>query len=132
MEDVYEVKIISSFSAAHQLYNFRGKCENLHGHNWKVEVVIRGTELDRVGLLMDFGELKSTTRQLLDELDHRFLNDLPYFRDHNPSSEYIAQFIFDRLSKLFNTNTRWVHRVSTWESENACATYYGKRSNDYE
>lgn len=132
MAHLYEVKIQATFAAAHQLRNFKGKCENLHGHNWKVEVVIRGTKLDDCGILLDFGELKKATNELLEELDHRVLNDHPYFRDRNPSSEYIAQFIFQRLSQKFNNGERWVYSVTTWESDNACATYYGIRSVDDE
>ncbi|SFM42656.1 6-carboxytetrahydropterin synthase QueD [Thermodesulforhabdus norvegica] len=128
MEGLYEVKIQAGFAAAHQLRNFRGKCENLHGHNWKVEVVVRGTRLDECGILVDFGELKKATNELLEELDHKLLNDHPCFRDVNPSSEHIARFIFQRLSQKFNGKYRWVHCVSTWESDNACATYYGIRS----
>ncbi len=124
--ELYEVKIIADFSAAHQLRNFKGKCEQLHGHNWIVEVVVRGTELDESGVLLDFAELKQATRDLLEELDHHFLNDLPAFREQNPSSENIAKYIFCELEKRFNSATRWIYSVTAWESKNACATYYGK------
>ncbi len=122
----YEVKIISDFAAAHNLRNFRGKCENLHGHNWKVEVVLRGDRLDESGMLVDFGEVKLVTRDILAELDHQYLNDLPYFKNRNPSSEYIAQFLFDRLSEQLNNDHRRVYSVSAWESVNSCATYFGE------
>lgn len=119
---LYEIKIITDFAAAHQLRNFRGKCENLHGHNWKVEVFIRGHHLDESGVLVDFGEVKQVTRSLLAELDHRYLNDLPFFRDRNPSSENIAHYLFELLSEHFNKEGRWLYRVSAWESADACAT----------
>jgi 6-pyruvoyltetrahydropterin/6-carboxytetrahydropterin synthase len=120
---VYEVKIISDFAAAHHLRNFRGKCESLHGHNWKVEVVLRGTDLDESGVLVDFSEVKQVTRSLLEELDHHYLNDIPFFQSNNPSSENIARYLFHRLAERFSDNGFWLHSVSAWESENACATY---------
>jgi 6-pyruvoyltetrahydropterin/6-carboxytetrahydropterin synthase len=119
----YEVKIVSDFSAAHNLRNFRGKCENLHGHNWKVEVVLRGKQLDESGVLIDFREVKEAVRELLKELDHHYLNDLPFFREHNPSSENIARYLFERLAQRLNTDNRWLYRVSAWESADACATF---------
>jgi len=119
----YEVKIISDFSAAHNLRNFRGKCENLHGHNWKVEVVLRGKELDENGVLVDFREVKEATRELLKDVDHHYLNDLPFFREHNPSSENIARYLFERLAQRLNNDNRWLYRVSAWESADACATF---------
>ncbi len=122
-EAIYEVKILSDFAAAHNLENFRGKCENLHGHNWKVEVVLRGKKLDESGILLDFGELKALTRQILSELDHRYLNDIPFFRDKNPSSENIARFLFQRLSERLDGDDLWLYRVSAWESADACATF---------
>jgi len=120
---VYEVKVISDFSAAHLLRNFRGKCENLHGHNWKIKVVLRDSKLNEAGLLMDFGEIKHATRDLLGEIDHKYLNDLPSFKDQNPSSENIARYLFEQLSVRLNTESRYVFSVSAWESADACATF---------
>jgi 6-pyruvoyltetrahydropterin/6-carboxytetrahydropterin synthase len=122
-QKIFEVKIISSFAAAHNLKDFRGKCENLHGHNWKVEVVLRGKSLEENGILVDFGEVKSATREALEEVDHKYLNELPFFTQNNPSSENIARFLFDRLSARFNTENKWLYSVSAWESADACATY---------
>ena len=120
---LYELKIISDFAAAHNLRNFRGKCENLHGHNWTVEVVLRGHRLDENGILIDFAEVKQYTRELLAQLDHNYLNDLPFFKDQNPSSENIARFLFDQLSAKLNAEGRWLYSVSAWESSDACATF---------
>ncbi|MDY6910025.1 MAG: 6-carboxytetrahydropterin synthase QueD [Thermodesulfobacteriota bacterium] len=124
---MYEVKIISEFSAAHHLRHFRGKCENLHGHNWKVEVVVRGSRLDESGMLIDFGAVKQITREILGGLDHRYLNDLPAFKERNPSSENIAEHLFEGLSERINNDHRWVYCVSAWESKDACATYWNDR-----
>lgn len=122
-QPLYEVMIISDFAAAHNLRNFRGKCENLHGHNWTIEVVLRGRRLNESGILVDFAEVKQTTRGLLAELDHSYLNDLPFFKDHNPSSENIARFLFERLAEKIASDNLWVHRVTAWESNDACATF---------
>jgi len=120
---LFEIKIISGFAAAHNLKNFRGKCENLHGHNWKIEVVLRGRSLEENGILVDFGEVKAETRAALEELDHKYLNELPFFLQNNPSSENIARFLFERLSEKLNTLKIRIHSVSAWESADACATY---------
>ena len=120
---LYEVKIITDFAAAHQLRNFRGKCENLHGHNWKIEVVLRGWRLEESGVLVDFGEVKQTTREILTDLDHKYLNDLPFFQNQNPSSENIARYLFETLAARLDNSDRWMYRVSAWESNNACATF---------
>jgi len=120
---MYELKIITDFSAAHNLRNFRGKCESLHGHNWKVEVVVGGSRLDDSGVVVDFAEIKAFTGEVIAEIDHRYLNELPFFTQHNPSSENIARYIFERLSEKIKDNRVWVSRVTAWESQDACATY---------
>jgi len=121
---MYEIKILSSFSAAHRLVNFKGKCEDLHGHNWKVEVFLKGEKLDGTGLLQDFGEVKARTRELLTEIDHKYLNELPAFSQQNPSSENLAFFLFQRLSAVLNREGIRVSRVSVWESDTSCASYF--------
>ena len=121
---MYEVKIITQFSAAHRLENFRGKCEALHGHNWKVEVFLTGDRLDRTGLLMDFGVVKARTRELLEEFDHKFLNELPAFSEQNPSSENLARYLFHHLAAALNGDGVQVSRVSVWESDTSCASYF--------
>jgi 6-pyruvoyltetrahydropterin/6-carboxytetrahydropterin synthase len=121
---MYELKIITQFAAAHRLENFYGKCEALHGHNWKVEVFLVGDRLDEAGLLMDFGQVKAHTRELLEEIDHKYLNELPAFKDQNPSSENLARHLFERLSVTLNRDGVKVQRVSVWESDTSCASYY--------
>jgi len=121
---MYEVKIITQFAAAHRLEHFYGKCEALHGHNWKVEVFLTGAQLDGAGLLMDFGAVKARARELLEELDHKYLNEVPAFREQNPSSENLARWLFERLSGALNQGGVKVSRVSVWESDTSCATYF--------
>ena len=121
---MYEIKIITQFSAAHRLENFYGKCEALHGHNWKVEVFLAGDKLDAAGLLQDFGAVKARTRDLLEEVDHKYLNELPAFAHQNPSSENLARFLFQRLAATLNRDGVRVSRVSVWESDTACASYF--------
>ncbi len=120
---MYEIKVITHFAAAHQLRNFKGKCEQLHGHNWKVEVTLRGEGLTDEGLLIDFQEVRDITNAMLEELDHSFLNELPAFKDQNPSSENIAAYIFKELRKILNDNKVRVSFVTAWESDTACASY---------
>ncbi|MCL6621827.1 MAG: 6-carboxytetrahydropterin synthase QueD [Syntrophobacterales bacterium] len=120
---MYELKIITHFSAAHRLENFYGKCEALHGHNWKVEVQVRGTRLDEAGLVLDFGVLKALTREVLEELDHTYLNEHPAFRHQNPSSENLARYLAEQLQNRLDGKGVQVSRVNVWESDTACASY---------
>ncbi len=120
---MFSLKITSHFAAAHQLRGLQGGCENLHGHNWKVEVEVAGSRLAEDGMLMDFRDLKAATKQVLDRLDHRFLNELPQFTDYSPSSENIARLIFRALRDRFTEKGVEVTRVTAWESETASASY---------
>jgi 6-pyruvoyltetrahydropterin/6-carboxytetrahydropterin synthase len=121
---MYELKIITQFAAAHRLENFYGKCEALHGHNWKVEVLLAGERLDEAGLLKDFGQIKARTNALLEEIDHKYLNELEAFREQNPSSENLARYLFERLSAALNHDGVRVCRVNVWESDSSCASYF--------
>jgi len=120
---MYELKVVTQFAAAHQLRDSGGKCEKLHGHNWRIEVVLTGEKLNSVGLLIDFKEVKEAVDGILEELDHSFLNELPQFKDQNPSSENIAAYIFERLGSRLNNNQIKVSRVIAWESDSASASY---------
>jgi len=122
---MFELTVRDEFSAAHQLRGYRGSCENLHGHNWRVEVAVRGEELDETGLLIDFRELKAALREVLSELDHRHLNELPAFREKNPSSENLARYIFERLSEKLSGKPVRVFRVTVCETERSCASFLG-------
>ena len=125
---MYELKIVSHFAAAHQLRNFGGKCEDLHGHNWKVEAYVSGQKLENNGLLIDFKIIKDKTNEILERLDHKFINEIEYFKETNPSSENIARYIFDSLAPDINDGIISANRVTAWESETACATYTGPDS----
>ena len=121
---MYEVMIEEEFSAAHALRGYRGKCENLHGHNWKVEVYVRGEGLDSVGMLVDFKELKSATRRVMRYLDHQNLNELkPFDIELNPSSEHIAGFILHKVAEELNDDRVKVFKVRVWETPSTSATY---------
>jgi 6-pyruvoyltetrahydropterin/6-carboxytetrahydropterin synthase len=122
---MYELRVITQFAAAHKLRNFKGKCEKLHGHNWRIEVIVEGEKLNDAGLLIDFKEVKDDTNRVLEELDHSFLNELSQFKDQNPSSENIAAYIFEKLSSKLNDNQIKVTKVTAWESDSASTSYLG-------
>lgn len=117
---MYSVKVEGYFSSAHNLREYKGKCEELHGHNWKVEVLAESQKLDKAGMLMDFRILKEELNNCLDKLDHKYLNDIAYFKKVNPTSENIAKFIYDSLKSSIGN----LKSVTVWESHNSCATYY--------
>ncbi len=120
---MYELKIITRFAAAHQLRALKGGCENLHGHNWKVEVTVAGDRLGDDGLLIDFRVIKEHTKQIIDGLDHKFLNETGAFSTTEPSSENIARHIFETLTGRLRVEGVRVKKVTAWESETACASY---------
>jgi 6-pyruvoyltetrahydropterin/6-carboxytetrahydropterin synthase len=119
---MYSVKVTANFSSAHNLRGYKGKCEKLHGHNWKVEVVAAKEGLDRIGMVLDFKMMKMKLKAVLDRLDHTYLNKIPYFEKVNPTSENIAKYIFELLKPRIPSVTS----VTVWESENCSATYYAQ------
>jgi len=120
---MYHLSIITSFAAAHNLLHYQGDCENLHGHNWKVEVTVSAESLDKSGLGIDFKILKKHTREVMNYLDHKYLNDLEAFKDISPSSEQIARFIFEQLQESLQQYEVIIQKVTVWESDNAYAAY---------
>jgi len=122
---MYEATIRRSFSAAHSLKEIGGKCEKLHGHNFVIEISVASTTLNNEGLVMDFRTVKNWADQTLGELDHSYLNDVPAFRDKNPSAENIAHYIFHCMEEKAATGGIHVTRVTVWESESAKVTYTG-------
>lgn len=121
---MFELRVVTRFAAAHQLTMVGTKCENLHGHNWKIEVYIKGQSIDEGGVLVDFGVIKRHVRELMETLDHKFLNELDYFQDGTPpSSENIAWYLADSLAARMDLPGISVSRVTAWESDDASATY---------
>jgi len=122
---MYEVSVDESFAAAHNLRNYHGKCEELHGHNYKVRVTLAGKELDASGLLYDFVHLKQAIQGVIRSLDHKYLNELKPFDALNPSAENIARYIYEETAKqlLKAANGAGVASVTVWETETAAATY---------
>jgi 6-pyruvoyltetrahydropterin/6-carboxytetrahydropterin synthase len=127
---MYELKVITRFAAAHRLTMVGAKCENMHGHNWKIEVVLQGDRLNSAGVLMDFGDVKALLRDIIARLDHQFLNELPMFAGGQPSSERIAAFVADQLQQALEVPAVSVSRVSAWESEDACATWIADKGRE--
>ncbi len=119
----YTLKIVTDFAAAHSLRNYPGDCSRLHGHNWKVEAEVVATELNEVGMGIDFKTIKTETKVLVDQLDHRYLNEIPPFDETNPTAENIAAFIYQGLSKKLNGATLRVSAITLWETERACVRY---------
>ncbi|MGD9307440.1 MAG: 6-carboxytetrahydropterin synthase QueD [Desulfobacterales bacterium] len=120
---MYELKVVTHFAAAHQLTMVGEKCENLHGHNWKIEVYVTGEKLNQAGVLVDFGVIKKHVAQIMSTLDHKYLNDLGPFRNNPPSSENIACFVAQQLQKKFDDSAVRISRVTAWESDNSAASY---------
>lgn len=122
---MFEVAVEETFAAGHALRGYRGKCENVHGHNYRVRVVVEGEKLDATGLLYDFVELRREMDTLIESLDHQFLNDLAPFQEANPSAENLARYFYQELSgKLSGSaNGARVREVTVFETETTCATY---------
>jgi 6-pyruvoyltetrahydropterin/6-carboxytetrahydropterin synthase len=122
---MYEVSVDETFAAAHNLRGYKGKCEDLHGHNYKVRVTVEGTELDSVGLLYDFVRLKQVISGVIRSLDHKYLNELSPFDLLNPSAENIARHIYDESVKQLERapNGAGIASVTVWETETSAATY---------
>ncbi len=119
---MYELTIESEFSAAHRLREYDGACENLHGHNWRVELVVAGETLGPLGMLIDFRDLKGLLHEILGRYDHTYLNELPDFKAKNPTTENIARDVFEQCAKRVPQGIR-VRRVTVWESAKAGASY---------
>ena len=126
---MYEVTVEAGFSSGHYLRNYHGRCENPHGHNYKVRVTLAGKELDATGLLLDFKMLKQVMRPVIDRIDHQMLNDIEPFTEINPSAENLARYFFDETNKQLNGMTDGrvrVHDCTIWETDTTSATYYEK------
>jgi 6-pyruvoyltetrahydropterin/6-carboxytetrahydropterin synthase len=123
---MYEVTVEDTFAAGHYLRNYKGKCENPHGHNYKVRVTLRGAELDKAGLLLDFKDLKEVMKHVIDRLDHQMLNDIEPFKVLNPSAENIAKYFYDAAKGRLQVVTSGrvdVKDVTIWETDTTTARY---------
>ncbi|MBT9131925.1 MAG: 6-carboxy-5,6,7,8-tetrahydropterin synthase [Syntrophomonadaceae bacterium] len=116
---IYEITVEDFFSAAHKLRDYEGECERLHGHNWKVEVSLTSQKLNKQEIVIDFRELKRLIKDILGELDHQYLNDLPYFKKDNPTTENIAGLIYKKLQQRIEEGGIEIKKVRVWESDNA-------------
>ena len=124
MAGMFEVMIERNFSSAHQLRGYKGKCENLHGHNYKIEIYARGSELNNIGLLVDFVELKEAADEIVQYLDHRNINELPPFDEElNPSAENLARFILERVARRVADDRVQIYKVRCFETPTSIATY---------
>ena len=122
---MFELTIIEEFEAAHRLPDYEGKCCRLHGHNWKVEAIVRGTELDELGMLVDFKAIKNALKGVLDRFDHRFLNELePFAAGINPTAENLARIIFEELAKsdAFVRDSE-LFAITVYETPTSSVTY---------
>jgi 6-pyruvoyltetrahydropterin/6-carboxytetrahydropterin synthase len=122
--DVFTLCVKDSFAAAHRLEAYHGKCEELHGHNFQVEAFFSGAELNHEGMVMDFKALKDYLKQALDLLDHKYLNEIAFFRERASSSEYIAMYLFNLLAEMTRASAVSIKEVKVWESDKAGVSYY--------
>jgi 6-pyruvoyltetrahydropterin/6-carboxytetrahydropterin synthase len=122
---MFEVSVEETFSAGHALRGYKGKCENVHGHNYRVRVLLSGEKLDSIGLLFDFSHLKRAIQDVIRSLDHRFLNDFAPFDTVNPSAENIARHIYNEISRQIGPlpNNAAIAGITVWETDTTAATY---------
>ena len=124
---MYQITVEDTFAAGHYLRNYRGKCENPHGHNYKVRVTLAGDELDKAGLLLDFKDLKEVMRHVVDRLDHQMINDVEPFVTLNPSAENLARYFYEQTNSRLQSATQGrvrVKDVTVWETDTTTATYF--------
>jgi 6-pyruvoyltetrahydropterin/6-carboxytetrahydropterin synthase len=122
---MFEVSVEQTFAAGHALRNYKGACENVHGHNFKVQVTIEGSRLDDAGMLVDFLDVKQSMREVISRLDHVFLNDIPPFDVKNPSAENIAEYFYEELDRRLAKNpvAVQIREVRVWETDIQSAAY---------
>lgn len=130
MKPRYTLKVVTDFAAAHSLRDYAGECRRLHGHNWKVEVEVVASALDRLGMAIDFKDVKAAARAAAGELDHRYLNEIPPFDQVNPTAENIAAHLFERIAETLDNERVQVSAVTVWETERACIRYAKEAEND--
>jgi len=119
----YTLRVVSDFASAHTLRDYPGQCSRMHGHNWKLEVEVQARGLDGLGMAVDFKVVKQTAKALTDQLDHRYINDIPPFDVHNPTAENIAAWLYRGLAERLNNEQLHISAVTLWETERACVRY---------
>ena len=120
---MYEVSVSVHFSAAHRIGEYSGKCERMHGHNWKVEVTVKASELNELGMVIDFRDLKKIVTGVLDEVDHRVINDIEPFTSLNPTAENLARWVHDKVLENLSGHSVEGLRIRIWETDSSCASY---------
>ncbi|PID75344.1 MAG: 6-carboxytetrahydropterin synthase QueD [Deltaproteobacteria bacterium] len=123
---MYDIFVDTHFAGAHHLRDYPGDCETPHGHNWKVKVTVRAADVDELGMGIDFTVLKKVVKKAIDKLDHKDLNTLPYFEHKNPSSEHIAEFLYDQLQEELHSDRYHLYSVRVMETDTQGLIYYGK------
>ena len=123
MAATYTLRVVTEFAAAHTLRGYPGSCSRLHGHNWTVEAEIRASELDEVGMGVDFRDIRKATREVTRALDHQYLNELAPFSEVNPTAENIAAHCYREIGARLNGPSVRVAAVTVWENDRACVRY---------
>lgn len=123
MAQQFILKTVLDFASAHRLHGYPGDCANLHGHNWKIEVQVSGTQLNEIGMVIDFKEIKRHAKEVVKELDHTYLNDHPHFSKVNPTAENIAEFLFKQIQNRIESPEVNMHSITVWENDRNCVIY---------
>ncbi|MDX1795841.1 MAG: 6-carboxytetrahydropterin synthase QueD [Hydrogenovibrio sp.] len=123
MAQQFVLKTLLDFASAHSLRGYPGDCANLHGHNWKIEVEVMGEQLNDIGMVIDFKQIKKHAKEVVAELDHTFLNDHPHFKTVNPTAENIAQYLFQQIQSRIESSSVKMHRITVWENDRNCVIY---------
>ena len=119
----YTLKVLTDFASAHTLRDYPGACSRMHGHNWKVELEVEASQLNEIGIAIDFKQMKKAANDVCDQLDHRYLNELEPFTEINPTAENIAAYLYGEISKHINNEHIKVSALTLWETERACVRY---------
>ena len=120
---MYKLVVKKEFSSAHVLHGHPGDCKRMHGHNWTVEAKVEGDNINKIGMVIDFKDIKNILADIISRLDHRYLNDLEPFIDNNPTAENISKYIYKELSKNINTDNIKVSEIKLWETNNSAVIY---------
>ena len=120
---MFKLTVKKEFSSAHILHGHPGDCKRMHGHNWLVEAEVRVSNTNVIGMVIDFKDIKNNLQDIIDKLDHQYLNDIEPFTNENPTAENISKYIYKELSKIINTDNIKVSEIKLWETSNSAVTY---------